>query len=87
MKFRISASMLTTVFALVSLSGVAAAFEDCPADHVIDDYTCTEMKGKGKTGGYFRTRIPSPSRPSWRPGSASRARFSAFQAAPGSTFR
>ena len=36
-----------------------AAFHDCPADHVTDGYTCTELKGAGKTGGYFRVTFPS----------------------------
>ncbi len=36
---------------------------------------------------YLRTRMPSASRPSSSPGSASRARFSASHAAPGLTFR
>ena len=59
MKVRIHAQAFAIAFALVSLHGVAAAFDDCPADHVADGYTCTEQTGAGKTGGYFRVTFPS----------------------------
>src|SRR5688572_7119294 len=59
MKARFRISLLATLFALTFSSGIAMAFDDCPADHVIDGYTCTMFKGEGKTGGYFRITIPS----------------------------
>src|SRR6185503_10617383 len=59
MKFHIRFSMLTAVCAAVLVSGVAVAFDDCPADHVTDGYTCTMLKGKGKTLAFFRVTFPS----------------------------
>jgi hypothetical protein len=50
---------LFAAFALAWAPGVAGAFPDCPADHVLDGYTCTELKGVGKQGGYFRVTFPS----------------------------
>lgn len=50
---------LVAVLALAALPTVARAFPDCPADHVVDGYTCTEQKGAGKTGGFFRVTFPS----------------------------
>ena len=59
MKFRTQACAAVAVLALVSLPGIVSAFDDCPADHVSDGYTCTEKTAAGKTGGYFRVTVPS----------------------------
>lgn len=50
---------LAAALSLAALPGIASAFPDCPADSGIDGYTCTELKGVGKKGGYFRVTIPS----------------------------
>ncbi len=50
---------LAAAVAFAGAPGAALAFDDCPADHVSDGYTCTEYKGAGKQGGYFRITIPS----------------------------
>ena len=59
MKVRTPFQALAGVLALATLPAVANAFSDCPADHEADGYTCTEQKGVGKTGGYFRVTFPS----------------------------
>ena len=59
MKVRSQFQALVAVFALTALPAVARAFSDCPADSVTDGYTCTEQKGAGKTGGFFRVTFPS----------------------------
>ena len=59
MKVRTQFQALAAVFALATLPAVANAFSDCPENHVADGYNCTELKGAGKTGGYFRVTFPS----------------------------
>lgn len=59
MNARIQQIALYAAVALASAPGIAGAFSDCPADSVADGYTCTELKGVGKQGGYFRVTFPS----------------------------
>ncbi len=59
MKFRMQLQALGAMLALATSPTVASAFSDCPADHVVDGYTCDEQTGAGKTGGFFRVTFPS----------------------------
>jgi pimeloyl-ACP methyl ester carboxylesterase len=59
MNLRTQSVSLTAILVLATLPAVADAFPDCPADHVIDGYTCAEQTGAGKTGGFFRVTFPS----------------------------
>jgi hypothetical protein len=58
-KVRTQWQALVAMFALAVLPAIAQAFPDCPADHVIDGYTCDEQTAAGKTGGFFRITFPS----------------------------
>lgn len=59
MNSRLNQVALVAAMAFASLPAVAGAFSDCPADHVYDGYNCTELKGAGNTGGFFRVTFPS----------------------------
>jgi hypothetical protein len=59
MKFRLNPLALAAAIAVATLPGIAAAFDECPADHVADGYECTTLKGEGKNGGHYRITFPS----------------------------
>jgi hypothetical protein len=59
MNFQLNRIALAAAISLIALPGLARAFDDCPADHVADGYTCDEKLGAGKTGGFFRITFPS----------------------------
>ena len=58
MKFRTESLALASAIALLSLPVAAAAFDDCPADHIYDGYLCDMKTGEGKNGGFFRVTFP-----------------------------
>lgn len=59
MKTPIRSLTLAALLTLATAPTAAQAFSDCPADHVIDGYTCNQQTGAGKTGGFFRITFPS----------------------------
>jgi hypothetical protein len=59
MKLHWNRIALVAAISIATVPGLAGAFADCPANSGIDGYTCTELKGVGKKGGYFRATFPS----------------------------
>lgn len=59
MNVRLNRIALAAAISMACVPGLASAFDDCPADHVYDGYTCDEKTGAGKNGGHFRMTFPS----------------------------